>query len=193
MRDVDNYPKIEPGDLPPNLESITFGNSFEQCFDGIFVFKISFPTSSLLFSPFVCFVFVFVANIISDTISGKSFLPDSVRTIVFPKVSRFTSLLSGLPPHLSHLSLPERYNQIITSLPPSLTSLFLGESFNEPLDSVLRDLPKLTHLVFGNEYTHATYLPPSLQRLVIGSGFPIWETNLPPGLLRLTFGSRFNR
>ncbi|CAJ1392572.1 unnamed protein product [Effrenium voratum] len=170
--------------LPGRLQSLTFGRSFDQSLD-----RVTLPASlqSLTFG-----------SKFDQRLKGVT-LPGSLQSLTFGYM--FNQKLDGvaLPGTLQSLTFGGNFDQRLerVTLPGSLQSLTFGQHFNQRLDGAT--LPQgLQTLTFGwnfNQRLDAVTLPSRLQRLTFGCAFNqrLDAVALPGSLRSLTFGGTFDQ
>eukprot|EP00435_Cladocopium_sp_Y103_P046332 s2372_g13.t1 len=170
--------------LPKSLESLTFGESFNQSLE-----RVILPSTlqSLTFGS--CF----------NQSLERVILPSSLESLTFG--SSFNCSLEGvtLPSSLRYLTFGDNFNWSLhcVNLPIRLLSLTFGHDFNQNFEQVT--LPSsLQSLTFGNRFNcslEGVALPSSLRSLTFGLSFNccMERVSLPSSLRFLTFGFNFNQ
>eukprot|EP00438_Fugacium_kawagutii_P005028 Skav210057 [mRNA] locus=scaffold1016:384371:394080:+ [translate_table: standard] len=172
------------GMLPESLESMTFGDDFNQSLQGMF------PKQGLKDLTF--------GVEFNQSLNGVD-LPQTLRSLVFG--DRFNQDLSAvdLPKSLEHLAFGYRFNHSLSSLqlPQKLRTLIFNHDFDQSLADV--HLPEsLQTLVFGAKFNQSlddVKLPRSLQSLRFGDRFnrSMDAVKFPGNLHELIFGRYFNQ
>jgi hypothetical protein len=198
--------RIEIGELPESLESLTFGARFDT-----YIHPNVLPNSlrELVFGE--SFNRVIMEGVLPMTLEsltlGASFntyiapkvLPDSLRTLVFGE--SFNSFISEgvLPVELESLTFGYMFNRYIDPgvLPACLRKLVFGYSFNRPiakgvLPMKLESLTFDEYGLFDSEIDQEAW-PVSLTSLTFGTDFNKSTGILPDSLVRLQFGHSFNQ
>eukprot|EP00439_Symbiodinium_sp_Y106_P040795 s653_g5.t1 len=170
--------------LPSSLQSLTFGFDFNQSLEGL---QLPSSMQSLTFG-----------NRFNQSLAGIQ-LPSSLQSLTFGH--DFNQSLEGLqlPSSLQSLTFGNRFNQSLAGiqLPSSLQSLTFGHDFNQRLDGI--QLPSsLNSLEFGccfDQSMDGIQLPSSLQSLTFGHDFnqSLEGIQLPSSLQSLTFGVEFDQ
>eukprot|EP00439_Symbiodinium_sp_Y106_P022221 s3802_g2.t1 len=165
--------------LPSSLQSLTFGQYFDQSLEGI---QLPSSLQSLTFGQYF-----------DQSLEGIQ-LPSSLQSLTFGDY--FNQSLEGiqLPSSLQSLTFGSGFNQSLEGiqLPSSLQSLTFGYEFNQSLEGI--QLPSsLQSLTFRSEYQslEGIQLPSSLQSLTFDQSLE--GIQLPSSLQSLTFGYEFNQ
>lgn len=127
------------GALPPLLQCVTFGYSFNRSIGGalLALSNLTHVTFGYHFDQPIAFL-----------------LPPSVQRLKF--VGMFNQPLRGLPPMLTHLTLGHHFDQPLDALAQAtlLSVIVFGRKFRQPLDPIA-NLPLLRCIVVSSNYpTH---------------------------------------
>eukprot|EP00434_Breviolum_minutum_P007396 symbB.v1.2.006527.t2/scaffold389.1/size214891/2 len=178
--------------LPGSLQSLTFGNGFNQSLENVI---LPGGLQSLTFGDGFdqSLENVTLPSSLQSLTFGNGF-DESMENITLP--SSLQSLTFGI---LESLTFGDNFNQSLenVTLPSSLQSLTFGDDFDQSLENVT--LPSsLQSLTFGDDFDQSlenATLPSSLQSLTFGDCFDqsLENVTLPSSLQGVTLGDGFNQ
>ncbi|KAM9966619.1 hypothetical protein ACTFIR_006839 [Dictyostelium discoideum] len=192
--------------FPPNLTSLTFGNSFNsEIPSGYF---LDLPLKVLVFGKFfnkLMYDKSLPSTLTSLDLGSSIFLKfqlPQLQSLIMGKGYNGTLKIGDLPTTLKQLSLcGNNFNSDSLSdfgiIPNGITSLSFGDSFNQLIEN--KNLPEtITNLSFGlkfNKPIKINVLPSNLTSLSFNYHFnqPIEKGVLPNSLTSLSFEGVFNQ
>ncbi|KAK5574629.1 hypothetical protein RB653_009882 [Dictyostelium firmibasis] len=194
------------GDIPSSVESLTFGDYFNQVLS-----EGSIPSSVKSLTFGYCFNQVLSEGLIPSSVKSLTFghsfnqvlsagsIPSSVKSLTFGYCFNQELSAESIPSSVKSLTFGNDFNQVLSarSIPSSVKSLTFGDGFNQVLSegSIPSSVKSLT---FGNNFNRilsAGSIPSSVKSLTFGRCFnqALSEGLIPSSVKSLTFGHSFNQ
>lgn len=158
--------KFDLKKIPNSIEEIEFGDQFNQDID-ILPINIKKITFGFNFKP------TFIV------------LSDSIENLEFGY--NFNGIIKKYPSNLKYLKFGRNFNQCINNLPEGLISLSINERFHNKIYKLPSTLEILEFDKFAQYKHDITFIPDSVNMIILGKYMEKNKINIPKNLKNITY------